>query len=55
MSSDAHTAPGAETAMWRGVYQHQLAKFKEKFPPEACIGRALEILGIGQEPRRMAS
>ncbi len=42
-------------AMWRGIYQHQVAKFKSTFPPEACIGRALEILGIGQEPQRLAS
>lgn len=45
----------AMRAMWRGVYQQQLAKFKATFPPEACIGRALEVLGIGQEPRRLAS
>jgi hypothetical protein len=37
----------AVRAMWRGVYQHQLAKFRSTFPPEACIGRALEQLGIG--------
>jgi hypothetical protein len=41
-------------SMWRGIYQSQLAKFKEKFPPEACIGRALEILGVGQEARRLS-
>ena len=39
-------------AMWKPVYQTQLAAFKEKFPPEACIGAALEKLGIGQEAPR---
>jgi hypothetical protein len=37
--------------MWRGIYQSQLAKFKATFPPEVCIGRALEQLGFGQEAR----
>ena len=33
-------------AMWKGIYQTQLAKFKENFPPEACIGKALAQIGI---------
>ena len=45
----------AVRAMWKGVYQHQLDKFRSIFPPEACIGKALEQLGIGAEPRRLAS
>jgi hypothetical protein len=42
----------AVRSMWKSFYQTQLAKFKATFPPEACIGRALEQLGLGQELRK---
>jgi hypothetical protein len=42
-------------ALWKHYHTGQLAKFKEKFPPEACIGKALDELGILREPARMAS
>jgi hypothetical protein len=45
----------AVRAMWKGVYQTQLAKFKATFPPEVCIGRALEQIGFGTEAQRKAS
>jgi hypothetical protein len=34
-------------SMWRSIHATQLAKFKEKFPPEVCIGAALEKIGFG--------
>lgn len=34
---------------WRGAHADQFAKFKERFPPEVCIGRALEQIGILKE------
>jgi len=33
-------------AAWRGVHASQFARFKEKFSPQACIGHALEMIGI---------
>lgn len=41
----------ATRGMWRGVHAWQFAKFKEKFPPEACVGAALRLL---TEARRAA-
>lgn len=35
--------------MWRGVYQSQLAKFKEKLSPEFCWGAPLRRIGLNQE------
>lgn len=45
------------SAMWRGVHADQMAKFKEKFSPEICVGRALEHIGIveGSVRREMAA
>lgn len=33
-------------AAWRGVWADQFEKFKKKFPPEECVGRALDHIGI---------
>lgn len=33
---------------WRGVHAQQMAKFKAALPPEACIGKALDEIGILQ-------
>lgn len=35
----------AKTA-WRDFHAQQMAKFKEKFPPEVCIGQPLRRIGI---------
>ncbi len=45
-------------ATWRGVHAAQMARFKEKLSPQACIGQALEKIGIDlstQPALRMAS
>ncbi len=34
---------------WRGAHADQFAKFKARFPPEVCIGRALDQIGILKE------
>jgi hypothetical protein len=41
----------AASSMWRSIHAIQLAKFKEKFPPEVCIGAALEKIGISSAQR----
>jgi hypothetical protein len=33
-------------AAWRGVWASQFEKFKAKFPPEVCVGRALDHIGV---------
>lgn len=33
-------------AMWRTYHGSQFAKFKERFSPEICIGRALNAIGV---------
>jgi hypothetical protein len=45
----------AVRSMWKSFYQTQVAKFKSTFPPEVCIGRALEQIGFSQMLERMAS
>lgn len=34
---------------WRGAHADQFAKFKARFTPEVCIGRALDQIGILKE------
>lgn len=41
-------------ATWRGAHAAQFAKFKEKFPPEVCIGKALAMIGLDMSERRVA-
>lgn len=41
-------------AAWKGVHAAQLARFKERLPPEACIGHALREIGIIEQVRRTA-
>lgn len=41
-------------AAWKGVHAAQMEKFKEKLPPEKCIGAALEQIGV-LGPRRMSA
>lgn len=42
-------------AMWRGIHADQLDKFKKKLPPQACIGQALEKIGlVGHSQTRAA-
>lgn len=36
-------------SMWKGIYQHQLAKFKAKLSPEFCWGEPLKQIGLRQE------
>lgn len=36
-------------ANWRSVHAMQMARFKALLPPEACIGQALDKIGILQE------
>lgn len=33
-------------AMWKGVHADQMEKFKNKFPPDVCVGQALQKIGI---------
>lgn len=33
---------------WREIHAEQLARFKRVLPPEACIGRALDQIGLGR-------
>jgi hypothetical protein len=41
-------------AAWRGVWATQFDRFKEKFSPEICVGRALEHIGV-LSPSRIVS
>lgn len=36
-------------ATWRPLHAGQMTKFKEKLPPEACIGKALDEIGVLQK------
>jgi hypothetical protein len=33
-------------ANWKGVWKQQFDRFKDKFPPEECVGRALDHIGV---------
>lgn len=37
-------------AMWRGIYQDQLAKFKMRLSPEFCVGAPLRAMGVTSAP-----
>lgn len=39
---------------WKGVHAAQFARFREKFTPEYCIGRALREVNLNLETRRAA-
>lgn len=36
-------------ATWRGMHSQQMAKFKEKLPPELCIGAALKAIRFDEK------
>lgn len=45
----------AMRSMWRNIHYDQFTKFKERFPPEVCIGDPLRRVGITRKPTRAAA
>ncbi len=49
-----YSAAMLTVAAWRGVHATQFERFKEKFSPENCAGRALDAIGILRDRKAAA-